>query len=73
MGLSDIGKQQYKYLKLELDLIKYIINQDIPYVGICLGAQLLAYASGGTVIPLIEYESNKVKAEIGWSKIKFFN
>ena len=37
------------YLQREVDWIKSCISTDIPVIGICLGAQLLAYALGGAV------------------------
>jgi len=37
------------YLQREIDWIRACINADVPVIGICLGAQLLAHALGGTV------------------------
>jgi GMP synthase (glutamine-hydrolysing) len=50
---------RYPFLATELALIKEAIRQNLPVLGICLGAQLIAVALGAKVKP------NKVK-EIGW-------
>lgn len=40
---------QFPYLQTEIDWILACINADVPVIGICLGAQLLAQALGGEV------------------------
>ena len=52
----------YPHLKTEVALIQDAIEQGIPILGICLGAQLIAKALGAEVHP------NPVK-EIGWYDI----
>ena len=47
------------HIPQELDFIKEIVAQEIPYFGICLGMQLLVKATGGKVIPCD-------RKEIGW-------
>jgi len=54
---------RYPYLEMEDRLIKQAIERDVPILGICLGAQLIAKALGAKVI------KNKEK-EIGWYPIK---
>lgn len=39
----------YPYLAQEQELLRQAVKQDIPYLGICLGAQLLASALGAPV------------------------
>jgi GMP synthase-like glutamine amidotransferase len=52
-------EEKYPFLKNEDDFISRLIIEDIPFFGICLGAQLLAKACQGRVL--------KVNAgEIGW-------
>jgi len=51
--------EQYPWLKEERDYIRKILSGNIPALGICLGAQLLADVSGGTVTRLNE-------PEFGW-------
>ncbi|MGD8680565.1 MAG: gamma-glutamyl-gamma-aminobutyrate hydrolase family protein, partial [Lysobacterales bacterium] len=38
---------KYPHLDVEMRCIEQALAQDIPVLGICLGAQLLAYALGG--------------------------
>ena len=54
---------RYPYLEMEDRLIKQAIERDVPILGICLGAQLVAKALGAKVI------KNKEK-EIGWYPLK---
>lgn len=49
----------YPHLNCEVQLIQEALKQDKPILGICLGAQLLAFALGANVI------KNPV-SEIGW-------
>jgi GMP synthase-like glutamine amidotransferase len=51
--------EKHPFLELEDRLIKEAMTREIPILGICLGAQLLAKALGGRVM------KNKEK-EIGW-------
>jgi GMP synthase-like glutamine amidotransferase len=53
----------YPFLKPENDFIQKILKAGIPYLGICLGSQLLAKAAGARVV------KSPVK-EIGWYQIK---
>jgi GMP synthase-like glutamine amidotransferase len=41
--------EKYPYFIPEASFIRQAITQDLPYLGICLGGQLLAYALGGTI------------------------
>lgn len=42
-------REKYPYFRAEEALIRQIVQQDIPFLGICLGGQLLASALGGEV------------------------
>ena len=53
---------QYPHLATEIAAIKEALRLDIPILGICLGAQLLAAALGANVRP------NNVR-EIGWYRL----
>ena len=55
-------EDRYPFLKDEDKLIKEAIKKNIPTLGICLGAQLIAKAAGAKVT------KNKVK-EIGWYNV----
>ena len=69
MGIRDIGTALYPWLIDEVALIKEAMNQGIGIIGVCLGAQLLAYAAGGDVEVLVEGESLHPSAEIGWHNV----
>jgi len=55
--------QEYPWLTAEKQFIKNAVEAEIPVLGICLGAQLIANSIGGKV------SQNSVK-EIGWFPIK---
>lgn len=42
-------EDKYPFLKDENVFIRRILKNEIPYLGICLGSQLLAKAAGGTI------------------------
>jgi GMP synthase (glutamine-hydrolysing) len=42
-------EDRYPYFVQEKTLLRHVIEQDIPYLGVCLGGQLLAGALGSTV------------------------
>lgn len=46
VGIGDLGTSTYPWLIEEVCLA---LNQDVGIIGVCLGAQLLAYAAGGDV------------------------
>jgi GMP synthase (glutamine-hydrolysing) len=54
----------YPFLKDEDNFITRILIEEIPFLGICLGAQLLAKACGAII-------SGSPQKEIGWYHIKF--
>jgi GMP synthase (glutamine-hydrolysing) len=53
----------YPFLKPENDFIQKVLQTRVPYLGICLGSQLLAKAAGARVV------KSPVK-EIGWYRIQ---
>ncbi len=52
MGVSDISNLKSKWMYEEIVFIRKAIQRQIPLIGVCLGAQLIAYATGGHVKPL---------------------
>ena len=69
MGIRDIGNSKFPWLSKEVDLIKEALNQEIGIIGVCLGAQLLAYAAGGDVEVLEAGIPPHPLAEIGWHTV----
>lgn len=51
------------WMKEELDLVRHAADQDIPVLGICLGAQLISKALGGSVEP-------GATLEVGWHSVE---
>jgi GMP synthase (glutamine-hydrolysing) len=54
MGVADVGSEKFPFLVKEVELLKRMIEQDRPVLGICLGAQLLAHAAGAKVYPNVK-------------------
>jgi GMP synthase (glutamine-hydrolysing) len=62
-GPMNVDQQdRYPHLTTEIEAIREALARDIPILGICLGAQLLAAALGANVRP------NHVR-EIGWYRL----
>jgi GMP synthase (glutamine-hydrolysing) len=53
---------QYTHIKTELRLIEEALKNEVPILGICLGAQLLAHVLGAKV-------ERMEKPEIGWTTL----
>lgn len=49
MGVTD--RDELPWMNPEMDLLRRAVEAEVPVLGICLGAQLLAHALGGTVEP----------------------
>jgi len=61
-AISDAG---FSTRRQEMKLLAEAIELEMPTLGICLGAQLLASAAGGRVI------ASSAGPEIGWAPIRF--
>lgn len=55
-------EDKHLFLKEENVFIKKVVEQEIPYLGICLGSQLLAKACGAAVI-------KAPQKEVGWYNV----
>ena len=53
----------YPNLKTEVDILREAVDRNMSVLGICLGAQLLAKALGGSVVP-------NATREIGWYDVE---
>ena len=56
-------EDKFLFLKDENVFIKKVLDEEIPFLGVCLGSQLLAKACGARVI------KSPVK-EVGWFKVR---
>ena len=54
----------FPYLEREIDHIKTRLDRGLPYLGICLGSQLMSAALGG------EVSVGTQGKEVGWCKVK---
>jgi GMP synthase-like glutamine amidotransferase len=70
MGVGDKDRPEYSFLNHEIDLLKRCIKDDSPVLGVCLGAQLLAFAAGARVGPMTSDGGNPL-CEVGWAPIQF--
>lgn len=60
MGVGD--DDEYPWLSLEKEFIESVIKRNIPVLGVCLGAQLIANVLGANV-------SKNTHEEIGWYRV----
>jgi GMP synthase-like glutamine amidotransferase len=61
--MSALGDEGFPTRRAELDLMTDALRRGLPTLGVCLGAQLLALAAGGTVYP------GAAGPEIGWAPV----
>jgi len=70
MGVADINDPAYPWLPAEVELIRRSLEDGIPLIGVCLGAQLIAHASGGGVEVLLGGVPLRPLPEVGWAPIQ---
>ena len=73
MGVNDIDNKKYFWLRQETEFIKSAIENQISIIGVCLGAQLLAYIFGGKIKKLKDETNKRNHPELGWSEISSIN
>lgn len=61
--ISANDENNYPFIEDELELLQARLNSDLPTLGICLGAQLMARCLGAKIYPGPE-------KEIGWAPVK---
>ncbi len=71
MGLDDRGRPGFEWMAAELELIRQRLEQRAPVLGVCLGAQLLARAAGGSVKPLQVGKPPLPLREVGWGAVSW--
>src|SRR5574341_1891043 len=54
-------EEKYRFLREEDIFLKKVVEEEMPFLGICLGAQLIAKATGARI-------TKNPEKEIGWYK-----
>jgi len=67
---SPYEQEKYPYLRDEIEFLKIRIQQDMPTIGIALGAQLIACSQNATVV---SGSSKGLNIEIGWYNLDVKN
>jgi GMP synthase-like glutamine amidotransferase len=70
MGVADVDGPEHPFLRREVTLLERCIRDDAPVLGVCLGAQLLAFAGGARVGPLQSADGRRAY-ELGWGELAF--
>ncbi|HSW99178.1 MAG TPA: type 1 glutamine amidotransferase [Candidatus Saccharimonadales bacterium] len=63
LGGSDSANDASAKMAKEREQIKYAIDNGLPYLGICLGMQVLVKAAGGRVVPGARLEAGFISPE----------
>ncbi len=69
MGVGDLESGHHPWLAAEVELIRRRLEHQRPVLGVCLGAQLLAQAAGGTAVPLAVGQPPQPLREVGWGAV----
>jgi GMP synthase-like glutamine amidotransferase len=69
MGVADIGTAACPWLTPTVELLRRRLELELPVLGICLGAQLLAHAAGGGATPLRCGDPPHPHQEVGFGAI----
>ena len=71
MGVGDLHDPRWPFLSAEVDLLRSVLRDGRPVLGVCLGAQLMAHALGARVYPLTVGEPPVRHREVGWGAVTF--
>ena len=71
MGVNERQQPGLDWLEQELAWLKQWLAQGRPALGICLGAQLLCVASGGSIEPLSAGDPAHPLKEVGFGPISW--
>ena len=71
MGVADLGDPAFPWLAAEVELLRQVLRRGQPVIGVCLGAQLLALAAGGTAVPLVVGEPPQSLREVGFGAVSW--
>ncbi len=71
MGVADLADPAFPWLAPTVDLLRRRLALDLPVIGICLGAQLLALAGGGGAAPLQVGDPPVPHREVGFGALHF--
>jgi GMP synthase (glutamine-hydrolysing) len=69
MSVGDV--KEHPFLADELELLRRRIQEDAPTLGVCLGAQLIARASGAAVYAMTPDRGFEQRYEVGWAPVSF--
>jgi GMP synthase-like glutamine amidotransferase len=73
MGVADLADSRYPFLARELELLRKVLAEKQPVLGVCLGSQLLAHAAGSRVYPN-QYRDAlggvRPKREVGFGEVR---
>jgi GMP synthase (glutamine-hydrolysing) len=83
-NVDGAGRSAAPWLDAEIDLVRQAHEAQLPVVGVCLGAQVIAHALGGTVEPMqtpevgfapvrltVPGQINPIMAGIAWESPQF--
>lgn len=71
MGVGDRDDPAYPWMQPELALIRACLQAQVPVLGLCLGAQLLAHAAGGRVEPLLQGDPPRALPQVGCGAVQW--
>ncbi len=71
MGVGDRDQPACPWMRDELALIQARLEAGDPVLGLCLGAQMLVHAAGGTVEPLLQGHPPQALPEVGCGAVQW--